>query len=140
MPEQDELEQFYEAMSTPPSDGQAQASGANTPPGPNNMYKKALLKGDVKIDKLGEHSYQEWSETMRLYLSAKVLFDKVDGFSPVPTKPFDPMTIRLGNLTIHRGGCEFTQIANRANKFIFEVRKIRMLHGRRSRRSTARNT
>lgn len=82
MPEQEDSERFYEAMPAPPSESQAQASGANfppPPPGPDNTYKKALLKGDINIKKLGEHNYQEWSQIMELYLLAKVFFDKADG-------------------------------------------------------------
>lgn len=87
MPEQDEPERFYEAMPTPPSDIQAQASGTNPPPlGTDDSYKKALLKGNINIDELGEHNYQEWSETIELYLSAKIFFDEVDGSVSCPDK------------------------------------------------------
>lgn len=83
-------EQFNKAMPAPLSDSQALTGGINPlplpSPSPDNIYKKALLKGDIKINKLGEHNYQEWSETMELYLSAKILFDKVDGLVFCPDK------------------------------------------------------
>lgn len=85
-------ERFYEAMSVPSSDSQV-PTGRTNPlplPGLDNVYKKALLKGDIKIDKLEEHNYQEWSKTMELYLSAKILFDKVDSSVFCPDKVLWP--------------------------------------------------
>lgn len=72
----------------PPTNTQAQASGVGvrSPLGPDNVYKKSLLEGNIKIDRLGEHNYQEWSETVELYLSAKLLFVIVDGSIPSPDK------------------------------------------------------
>lgn len=79
-------------MLTSLSDSQVLTDGINSLPlpGPDNTYKKALLKGNIKINKLEEYNYQEWSETMELYLSAKVLFDKVDGSVFCPNKVLQP--------------------------------------------------
>lgn len=89
MPEQDKSAKwFYKAMPAPPSDSQMPTNKADSPPlaSLDNVYKKALLKGNIKIDKLTEHICQKWNEIIELYLSAKVLFDKIDGSIFCPDK------------------------------------------------------
>lgn len=64
---------------------------------------------------------------MELYLSAKVLFDKVDGSVSCPDKTLRPNDHEVGNLTIHRHGCGYMEIVNGANKSISEGRTPLMM-------------
>lgn len=91
---------FYDAMSVPLSLTPASESTRNSTAGAaadgkvtDGTYEKAILSGEIKVDpKLGEDNYQTWSETMELLLSARMLWDKIDGTTLCPvasTRPTD---------------------------------------------------
>lgn len=67
------MDNFYDAMSALlPSSPASQATTAQ--PTVDGSYKKAILKGDIKMDpKLGDDNWQTWSEAMELLLAAKML-------------------------------------------------------------------
>lgn len=130
------METFHDAMATP----------AATPSGPSETqdgtYEKAILKGEIKLEpKLGNDNYQTWSEAMELFLSAQLLWDKVDGSMPCPDviiRPKDNKAWKFDDLQARVeifANCEQTQQSHLRNiKTSHEAwEALRKVHGAKHR-------